>query len=77
MITVIKWTINGFNMLLTHNTKLLISLRILYKRSTMLFQWLLVEIKSQTDNASFNFNYYLTNKLSYEQKISSIAVDLQ
>ena len=55
----VKQTINDLNVLLTCDTKLLISLRMLYKRPLMKFQWLLPEIKPQMHSAIFNFDYYL------------------
>ena len=55
----VKRNIISLNMLLTCNTKLLISLRMLYKRPPMTFQWLLPGIKPQMHSAIFNFNYLI------------------
>ena len=51
-------------MLLARNKKLLVALRMLYKRIPMTFQWLLPKIKPQMHSEIFNFNYYsMPNKL--------------
>ena len=55
-------TISVLYVLLARDTQLLISLRMLYKRHLMMFQWLLPGTKPQTHSSIFNVNYYLNQK---------------